>query len=90
MKSSIMKWGKEVTYSVSREESWMVVSEGGWKWVYVTNPIKDSDFKKLTDGIRPEFVNRKGMNDLLKHFGVGADVINKLFEKERKPNRVDV
>jgi hypothetical protein len=30
------------------------------------------------------------MNDLLKHFGVGADVINKLFEKESKPNRVDV
>ena len=28
MKSSIKKWGKEVTYSVSRNEAWMVVTEG--------------------------------------------------------------
>jgi|TARA_B100000768_G_scaffold129693_1_gene120294 hypothetical protein len=85
-----MKWGKEITYSVSSEESWMVVSEGPWKWVYITTPIKDSDFQNLSAGVRPDFVNRKGMSILLAHFGVSKSVINKLFEKETRRVRVDV
>ena len=84
MKSSIMKWGKEITYSVEKNESWMVVSEGGWKWVYITTPIKTPDFQKLAAEVRPEFVNKKGMSILLAHFGVGKNVINKMFEREKE------
>ena len=84
MKSSIMKWGKEITYSVEKNESWMVVSEGGWKWVYITTPIKTPDFQELAAEVRPEFVNKKGMSILLAHFGVGKNVINKLFEREKE------
>jgi len=79
-----MKWGKEITYSVEKNESWMVVSEGGWKWVYITTPIKTPDFQKLAAEVRPEFVNKKGMSILLAHFGVGKNVINKLFEREKE------
>lgn len=84
MKSSIMKWGKEITYSVEKNESWMVVSEGGWKWVYMTTPVKTPKFQELAAGVRPDFVNRKGMSILLAHFGVGKNVINKLFEREEE------
>jgi len=79
-----MKWGKEITYSVEKNESWMVVSEGGWKWVYITTPIKTPDFQKLAAEVRPEFVNKKGMSILLAHFGVGKNVINKMFEREKE------
>lgn len=88
--SSIMKWGKVITYSVSRDESWMVVSEGRWKWIYVTSPgIQSKELRELSKGIKPDFVNRKGMNTLLMHFGISKDEIKKLFEKE-KYDTIDV
>jgi len=96
MKSSIKKWGKEVTYSVSRNEAWMVITEGPWKWVYImtsekNGKIEDKDLTKvIKEGNKPEFVNRKGMNDLLQHFGVDSEVRNKLFKKEKDSVKVDV
>jgi hypothetical protein len=96
MKSSIMKWGKDVTYSVENNEAWMVVTEGPWNWVYIMTSekigkIKDKDLNNvIKDGVKPEFVNRKGMSDLLQHFGVNSEVRNKLFKKEKNNVKVDV
>ena len=91
-----MKWGKDVTYSVEKNEAWMVVTEGPWNWVYIMTSekngrIKDKDLTNvIKDGVKPEFVNRKGMSDLLQHFGVDSEVRNKLFKKEKDNVKVDV
>ena len=91
-----MKWGKDVTYSVEKNEAWMVVTEGPWNWVYImtsekNGKIKDKDLTNvIKDGVKPEFVNRKGMSDLLQHFGVDSEVRNKLFKKEKDNVKVDV
>ena len=91
-----MKWGKDVTYSVEKNEAWMVVTEGPWNWVYImtsekNGKIKDKDLTNvIKDGVKPEFVNRKGMSDLLQHFGVNSEVRNKLFKKEKNDVKVDV
>lgn len=95
MKSSIKKWGKEITYSVERDEAWMVVKEGPWFWTYIFSSTKnamidDVDLKNVLKKNKPEFVNRKGMNDLLIHFGVGEEVRSKLFEKKEERVEVDV
>ena len=96
MKSSIKKWGKEVTYSVENNEAWLVVTEGPWNWVYImtsqkNGKIEDEDLTNIiNDGHKPEFVNRRGMNDLLMHFGVESEVRNKLFQKEKDSVKVDV
>lgn len=84
-----MKWGKDVTYSVEKNEAWMVVTEGPWKWVYImtsenNGKIKDKDLTNVIQtGTKPEFVNRRGMNDLLMHFGISSEVRNQLFKKEK-------
>tara|TARA_B100001057_G_C22253953_1_gene720580 strand:+ start:296 stop:586 length:291 start_codon:yes stop_codon:yes gene_type:complete len=96
MKSSIKKWGKEITYSVENNEAWIAVTEGPWIWVHIMNSqkngkIEDKDLTKIIkDGNRPEFVNRRGMNDLLQHFGVDSEVRNKLFQKETDSVKVNV
>ena len=96
MKSSIKKWGKEVTYSVENNEAWLVVTEGPCNWVYImtsqkNGKIEDEDLTNIIeDGNKPEFVNRRGMNDLLMHFGVESEVRNKLFQKEKDSVKVDV
>ena len=64
-------------------------------WVYImtsekNGKIDDKDLTKvIKNGNKPEFVNRKGMNDLLQHFGVDSEVRDKLFEKEESV-QVDV
>jgi hypothetical protein len=74
----------------------MVVTEGPWNWVYIMTSekigkIKDKDLNNvIKDGVKPEFVNRKGMSDLLQHFGVNSEVRNKLFKKEKNNVKVDV
>ena len=96
MKSSIKKWGKEITYSVENNEAWIIVTEGPWNWVHImtsqkNGKIEDEDLTKMIkDGNRPEFVNRRGMNDLLQHFGVDSEVRNKLFQKETDSVKVNV
>mgnify|MGYP001326069218 CR=1 FL=1 len=96
MKSSIKKWGKEITYSVENNEAWIIVTEGPWNWVHIMSSqkngkIEDEDLTKMIkDGNRPEFVNRRGMNDLLQHFGVDSEVRNKLFQKETDSVKVNV
>jgi hypothetical protein len=74
----------------------MVVTEGSWNWVYImtsekNGKIEDTDLTKVIEkGNKPEFVNRRGMNDLLQHFGVNSEVRNKLFQKEKESVKVDV
>lgn len=53
--------------------------------------IEDTDLTKVIQkGNKPEFVTRRGMNDLLQHFGVDSEVRNKLFKKEKESVEVDV
>ena len=52
--------------------------------------IDDVDLKNVLKKNKPEFVNRKGMNDLLMHFGISEEVRSKLFEKEEARVEVDV
>ena len=93
MKGSIRKWSKKITYSVSREESWMVIYDNPHTWIYVTKKdIDDSELKRFIEdsGVKPEFVKRKGISDMLNHFGVGKDVTDILFVKKEKSVEVNV
>ena len=81
---AIEKFGKRVTYNVNgKDGSWMLVEEGGDKWLYASE-------KQMTlpqfDG-QPTFVNRKGMWDLLVHFGCGAEAITEVFNKPKYVQR---
>lgn len=70
----VEKFGKEIRYSVGEESSWLHIKEGSWSWLYIT---KSTDVKKTPEvdkiinefRVEPTFVNRKGMFDLLNHFG---------------------
>ena len=93
MKSSIRKWSKKLTYSVSREESWLVVEDNPYTWIYVTKKdIDDSDLKRIIkeSGVRPEFVKKKGIYDMLRHFGIIDGVKEILFQKEKSDIEVNV
>jgi hypothetical protein len=84
---STRKWGKNISYSITNEASWMVVEDNPYTWIYVTK--KDIDDVELikaikSSGVRPDFVKRRGMLDLLIHFGIDGGVREKLFEKENK------
>lgn len=84
MKSTMKKWGKEISYSISNEESWMVVKDSAYTWIYVTKKdISDSDLVRAikTTGVRPDFVKRRGMLDLLIHFGIDGGAREALFDK---------
>jgi hypothetical protein len=84
MKSVMKKWGKEIAYSISNEASWMVIKDGAFSWIYVTKKdIDDSDLVKAirTTGVRPDFVKRRGMLDLLIHFGIDGGEREALFDK---------
>ena len=93
MKSSIRKWSKKLTYSVSREESWLVVEDNPYTWIYVTKKdIDDSDLKRIIkeSGVRPDFVKKKGNYDMLRHFGIIDGVKEILFQKEKSDIEVNV
>jgi len=84
MKSVMKKWGKEIAYSITNEASWMVVKDNSYTWIYVTKKdIDDSDLVKVirTSGVRPDFVKRRGMLDLLIHFGIDGGEREALFDK---------
>lgn len=83
MKAVMHKWGKEISYSVSNDASWMVVDEAPFTWIYVTKKdIDDADLNMAIrqSGVRPDFVKRRGMMDLMIHFGVDSETRNKLFD----------
>tara|TARA_B110000444_G_C18771877_1_gene562986 strand:- start:206 stop:481 length:276 start_codon:yes stop_codon:yes gene_type:complete len=84
MTGSLNKWGKSIQYSISNETSWMLVSEGAYNWVYITKrDFKDNKLNEIlkNTGTRPDFVKKKEMRDLLIHFGIDKDTIQKLFKK---------
>jgi len=93
MKSTIKKWGKEISYSITNEASWMVVKDGRFSWIYVTKKdIDDSALVKAirTTGTRPDFVKRRGMLDLLIHFGIDGGAREELFDKKEPDVSVNV
>ena len=79
------KFGKEIQYFVSEESSWLLINEGPWSWLYVTKSTdfrSDKSLQKITSEykVEPTFVNRKGMFDLLTHFG--CERSNDVFKKK--------
>lgn len=79
------KWGKKISYSVNNDESWMVVDEEPFTWIYVTKKdIDDVDLQNAIrkSGVRPDFVKRRGMMDLMIHFGIDSETRSHLFDKK--------
>ena len=68
------KFGKKIQYEVKESGSWLHVREGRDNWLYVTKNVKLSENKDVLNisqqnRVEPIFLNRKGMFDLLVHFG---------------------
>jgi len=92
MRNKVEKWGKVVEYSITNEASWMVVTDGSHSWVYITRrDFGDNALNGIIKetGVRPDFVKKKEMRDLLTHFGVDTEVIQRLFKKDES-TKVDV
>lgn len=84
MKSRIEKWGKVIECSITNEASWLVVTDSPNNWIYITK--RDFGDNVLTGiikntSVRPEFVKKKEMRDLLAHFGISKHIIQNLFKK---------
>lgn len=75
---TINKFGKTINYSVDSQYGyWMVVEDGGEEWVHATKKgIKIPN----TNG-NPLLCNKKGMWDLLVHFGADSSELDELFQK---------
>lgn len=77
---SIEKFGKRVSYNVNgKDGSWMLVEDGGEKWLY----ISDKQMDVPQHGVAPTFVSRKGMWDLLVHFGCGKAATTEVFNRPK-------
>jgi len=76
---TIKKFGKKIRYSIDGVNgSWMVVEEGGDQWVHATK----KDMKIPNIKTQPLLCNRKGMWDLLVHFGCDKSELSEVFTKE--------
>lgn len=85
MKSRIEKWGKVIECSITNEASWLVVADGPDNWIYITKrDFGDNVLSGIikNTSVRPEFVKKKEMRDLLAHFGISKDIIENLFRKD--------
>jgi hypothetical protein len=75
---SIEKFGKRVSYNVNGNYgSWMLIEEAGDKWLY----LSDKQMDVPAYGVRPIVVGRKGMLDLLVHFGCGKSATTEVFNR---------
>ncbi len=76
---TINKFGKKIDYLIdSQYGSWMVVDDGSQQWVHVTKKgikIPNTNGNTL-------LCNKKGMWDLLVHFGVDKSELDELFRKD--------
>ena len=76
---SIKKFGKKVSYNVNgKQGSWMLVEEGGDSWLYCTD--KSMELPQFKSPIT--YVNRKGMWDLLVHFGADSSDVSGVFNRD--------
>ena len=75
---TVNKFGKKIRYSIDGVNgSWMVIVEGGEQWVHATK----KDMKIPNIKTNPLLCNKKGMWDLLVHFGIKSE-LNEVFRKE--------
>ncbi len=75
---TINKFGKKVRYSIDGVKgSWLVVEDGGFQWVHATK--KDMKIPKIKTN--PLLCNRRGMWDLLVHFGIHSE-LKEVYRKE--------
>lgn len=75
---TINKFGKKIRYSIDGAKgSWLVVEEGGFQWVHATK--KDMKIPKIKTN--PLLCNRRGMWDLLVHFGIHSE-LKEVYRKE--------
>ncbi len=75
----IERFGKSIIYSIdSINGSWLLVKDGGQKWLHLTN--KDLDTPRPNMPLI--FVNRKGMWDLLVHFGCDREDLKNVYKRE--------
>tara|TARA_B100001057_G_scaffold117565_2_gene116150 strand:- start:3395 stop:3694 length:300 start_codon:yes stop_codon:yes gene_type:complete len=99
MKSSFIKWGKTIEYSITPnaegkpEIMWLVVKENPYTWIYITK--RDFNDKVLNGiirraGVKPDYVKNKGMFRLFEHFGVDKDIKNNLKYEDKSSIKIDV
>jgi len=76
---SVNKFGKKITYCVDGVKgSWLMVKDGGLKWLHLTS----KDLNTPKPNTPPIFVNRKGMWNLLVHFGCDREDLVNVYKKD--------
>ncbi len=75
----IKKFGKEISFKIDGiNGSWLMVKDGGLRYLHLTNKATNTP-KPNTP---PIYVNRKGMWDLLVHFGCGKSYLSEVYRKK--------
>ena len=77
MTKKLKKYGKDISYEIQENGAWVMVKDGGLKYLHLTSKVENAP-KPNTP---PIFVNKKGIWDLLVHFGCDKEDLINIYKK---------
>jgi hypothetical protein len=81
----LKKWGKAITYSVDGSKgSWMLITEGDQSWLHATAMNLRQESVMRDSQLTRNIVSRKGMWELLVHFGCDKEDLRNVFKKRQR------
>lgn len=77
MVKRLEKFGKKITYEIQDNGAWFMVRDGGLKYLHLTPKSVNTP----SPNTPPIFVNKKGIWDLLVHFGCDREDLDNIYKK---------